>query len=123
MSTVFSMTPSREVHDVNVKTKKGRLFVIDIYKSCPGSYDSEVTVLDRISEISGSWLFKTEPASASANDNFKAAVELIQKYLVSIDPSDSIAKVHNPCNCPFVSESDQNSILSGLGISLNVHVN
>jgi len=117
------MTPLRKVHDVNVKTKKCRLFVIEIYESSPGSYDSTVTILDRVSNPSGSWLYNTEPAGASANDNFKAAVELIQNYLGSFDPSDIIAEVHNPCNCPFVSESDQNCIIYGLGISLNVNVN
>ena len=123
MSTFFSMTPFRNVHDANVKTTKGRLFVIDIYESSAGSYDSTVTVLDRISNPSGSWLYNTKPASASASDNFKAAVELIQNYLSSIDLSDSIAEIHNPCNCPFVSEADQNAIVSGLGISLTVRVN
>ncbi len=123
MSTVFSMTPLNNVHDANVKTTKGRLFVIDISESSAGSYDSTVTVLDRISNPSGSWLYNTKPASTSARDNFKAAVELIQSYLGSIDPSDSIAAIHNPCNCPFVSEADQNTIVSGLGIGLTVRVN
>jgi hypothetical protein len=123
MSTVFSMTPFRNVHDANIKTAKGRLFVIDIYESSAGSYDSTVTVLDRVSNPSSSWLYNTKSASVSANDNFKAAVELIQGYLGSIDPTDSIAEIHNPCNCPFVSEDDQNTIASGLGISTKVRVN
>jgi hypothetical protein len=68
-------------------------------------------------------LYNTKPASVSANDNFKAAVELIQGYLGSIDPTDSIVEIHNPCNCSFVSEDDQNTIASGLGISTKVRVN
>lgn len=123
MSTIFSMSPSRKVHDVNVKTAKGRLFVIDIYEVNAGSYDSTVTVLDRISNPSRSWLYDTKPASASANDNFKAAVELIQGYLGSTDPTDTIAEIHNPCNCPFIFEADQNTIATSLGLSARVLVN
>lgn len=123
MSTVFSISPFRNVHDVNVKTAKGRLFVIDIYESSSGNYESTVTVLDGVSNPPSSCLYNTNPVSALANDNFKAAVELIQGYLGSIDSTDSIAEIHNPCNCPFVSESNQNTIASGLGISTNVLVN
>ena len=123
MSTVFSLTPFRSVHDVNVKTSKGRMFVIDIYQSGDANYDSTVTVLDKISNPAGSWLYNTQLISVSANDNFTAAIKLIQSYLKSIDLTDSITEIHNPCNCPFVSEVDQNTIVSGVGISIKVRVN
>jgi hypothetical protein len=123
MSTVLTITPFRNVHDIDVKSTKGRAFVIDIYKSVFGTYDSTVTVLDRVSNPPGSWLYNTQPATASANDNFKSALELIQKYLAAKDSTDSISDIHNPCNCPFVSEIDQNFIASGLGIGKKVRVN
>lgn len=123
MSTVLTITPSRNVHDIDVKSTRGRAFVIDIYESVPGTYDSTVTVLDRVSNPPGSWLYNTQPATASANDNFKLALELIQSYLSANDSTDSISDIHNPCNCPFVSEADQSSIASGLGFSKKVRVN
>jgi len=123
MTTVLSISPSRKVHYVNVKTTKGRVFAIDIYESSVSNYDSEITVLDRISNTASSCVYNTDPASPSSNDNFKAALVLIQDYLAKIDSSDSIAKIHNPCNCPFVSESDQNTIASCLGMSITVVVN
>lgn len=122
-STVLTITPFRNVHDIDVKSAKNRAFVIDIYESVPGTYDSTVTVLDRVSNPPGSWLYNTQPATASANDNFKSALELIQNYLGANDSTDSIADIHNPCNCPFVSETDQNSIAAGLGFGKKVRVN
>lgn len=123
MSTVFSMSPSRNVHDVNVKTAKGRLFIIDICEVSAGNYDSTVTVLDRASNPPRSLLYGTKPVSASANDNFTAAVELIQGYLGLTDRTDTIAEIYNPCNCPFVFEADQNTIATSLGLNIKVRVN
>ena len=123
MSVVFSTSPSRNVHDINVKSKNGRAFVVDIYEQNASNYDSTVTVLDRVSSNPGSWLYNVTPATISGNDNFKAAVQLINQYLAAVDPADAISDVHNPCNCPFVAEQVQNQSLSILGINLQVRVN
>jgi hypothetical protein len=124
MSTVFSITPYRNVHEVTIKTEKGRFFVIDIYDSNSSNYDSTVTVFDRVSnQSSAGQLYNITPASSLANDNFEAAIVFIKSYLTSIDPTDPISEIHNPCNCPFVSENNQNTIASGLGISTKVRVN
>lgn len=123
MSTVLTTTPFRDVHDIDVKTTKGRVFVVYICHLMTNEYDSTVTVLDRVSKQQGSWMYETKPATKSAEDNFKAALELIQEYLVVQDSSDSITDIHNPCNCPFVSEADQNSIASILNLSIKVSVN
>jgi hypothetical protein len=122
MSTVFSVTPSRSVHDINVKSGEGRDFIIDIYQGNADIYDSTLIVLDNVSSTKGSWCYNTTPATSSANDNFKAAVELIQQYLSAVDANDSITDIYNPCNCPFVSEADQNKIVSSLGVSVTVRV-
>jgi hypothetical protein len=121
-TTVLSISPFRDVHDVDFITQKGRRFTVDIYKNA-GGFDSEVTVLDRVSSSPGSWLYKTKPASQSATDNFSAAVELIQDYLSQVDPADAVEDVHNPCNTPFISEAEQNNVLAQKGISLNVRIN
>lgn len=121
-TTVFSISPFRDVHDIEVTTTKWRRFTIDIYKN-NGGFDSEVTVLDRVSSNPGSWLYKTKPASSSAKDNFSAAVQLIQDYLAQVDAQDSVSDIHNPCNTPFISDGDQNSVLADKGLNLNVRVN
>lgn len=121
-TTVFSISPFRDVHDIEVTTTKGRRFTIDIYKNNDG-FDSEVTVLDRVSSNPGSWLYKTNPASASAQDNFSAAVQLIQDYLAQVDAQDSVKDIHNPCNTPFISDADQNAVLAQKGLNLNARVN
>jgi hypothetical protein len=123
MSTVFSLTPSRNVHDVNVKSKSGIFFIIDIYEQNSTQYDSTVTALDNITTNNGSWLYNVTPKTLSANDNFEAAIQLIIKYITTFDKADTITDVHNPCNCPFVSEPDQNNIISQLGVNVSVRVN
>lgn len=123
MSTVFSLTPFRNVHDVNVKSNSGISFVIDIYEQNNAQYDSTVTVLDNITTNKGSWLYNVTPNTVSANDNFEAAVQLIIQYITTFDKNDTIIDIHNPCNCPFVSEPDQKSILSKLGVNISVRVN
>lgn len=123
MSVVLSTSPSRKVHEINVKSKNGRAFVVDIYEQTKGKYESTVTVLDRVSPNPGSWLYDVTLAAVSGNDNFNAAVQLINQYLAAVDPADAISDVHNSCNCPFVQEQDQNQILSTLGINFQVRVN
>lgn len=123
MTTVFSAGPFRNVHSVNVESKNGRIFVIDIYQVAGVNFESTVTIFDKISTNPGSWIYETNPATTSANDNFNASIQLIQKYLAATDPTDTISDIHNPCNLPFVSEQDQNSILSSLKIDIIVRVN
>ncbi len=123
MSTVFSLTPFRNVHDIDIKSSNGISFTIDIYEQANNQYDSTVTVLDNLSANKGSWLYNVSPNTTSANDNFESAIQLISQYLAHYDSSGSIIDIHNPCNCPFVTEKDQNIILSKLQVGLNVRVN
>lgn len=80
-------------------------------------------VIDSVYKDSGSWLYNTTPSTPSASDNFEAAMELILKYLNSVDKTDSIIDIHHPCNCPFVLEANQKHILSGLGVNVAMRVN
>lgn len=121
-TTVISIGPFRDVHDIDVTTAKGRRCTIDIYKNNTG-FDSEVTIIDSVSSPSGSWVYNTKPTSDSAIDNFDAAIDLIKKYLSAVDTQDTITDVHNPCNTPFICEADQNSVLSGAGVPISVRVN
>ncbi|EIC9816991.1 MULTISPECIES: hypothetical protein [Vibrio] len=122
MSTVFSVSSVGELHDLNVKSKNGRHFVIDIIKKQGGQFFSNVTVYDP-SLASYGVIYETSPSTTSANDNYQASIQLIMAYLDSIDTADSIVDIHNHCNCPFVSENDQNVILAKLAIHLSVRVN
>lgn len=121
-TTVISIGPFRAVHDIVVTTTNGRCCTIGIYKNNNG-FDSEVTIIDGVSNPSGSWVYSTKPASDSAIDNFDAAIELIKKYLSQVDPQDSIKDIHNPCNTPFISETDQNIVLTNKVVSLRARVN
>lgn len=123
MTTVASISPYRSVHDIVARSKAKREFIIDIYENSPGHYESEVTALDLVSPNPGSWLYKIKPKSASAKDNYQASIELVIEYLRSVDSNDSVVDLHNPCNCPFVSQSDQDAINKSLGLSVTVRVN
>lgn len=124
MSIVFSVTPFRDVHDIKVKSENGRDFVVDIYEGNAGNFDSTVMVLDNVSTVRpGSWLYNTSPNTTAANDNFKAGIVFVQNYLKAVDAGDSIIDIHNPCNCAFVSQADQDAIISSLGLTIKVRVN
>lgn len=123
MSTVFTLYASRPCHDINFRSKNGRFFTLDIEEASSSVYESEVTVRDPLNPNKGSWVCKTKPASHSADDNFFGGITLIQDYLSKIDPTDAITEINNPCNCPFVSEPDQNRLLASAGMALTVTVN
>jgi hypothetical protein len=57
----FSISPFREVHDIKVKSKNGRTFVIDIYKGSNNQYDSTVMVLDPLTSPPNSSVYRVTP--------------------------------------------------------------
>jgi hypothetical protein len=110
------------VHDVQIKSVQGRDFVLDIVEKGTG-YESRVTIIDSISEPKESWACEITPATSSSTDNYKAGIESIKKYLAK-KGGDSIKDIHNPCNCPLISQEDQHKILSELGNDdVNIRVN
>jgi hypothetical protein len=123
MTSVLTNTPFRNVHCINVKSKTRRIFMVNIYDDNTSEYGSTITVIDNISTPASSIAYSVPSSSPSATDNFEAAITLITEYLNSKYSKDFIVDIHNPCNCPFISEADQNSILPKLEINLNVRVN
>jgi len=121
--TVFSMTSLFELHDINVKTKKGRRFVIDIAERTKGTFDSSLTVTDNITSGSVSVCSGVLASGPSATDCFEAALQHVARYLEAVDADDQIASIHNPCNCPFVPRADQERIANSLGIAAPISVN
>lgn len=110
-NAIFSVIPLRDIHDIDVTTSKGRRFIVDIYQNESG-FDSEVTILDGTSINPVSCVCKTPAIKLSAIDNFAAAINLIKSYLLERDPKDAIKDIHNPCNTPFITEAEQNDLLS-----------
>lgn len=121
-NTVFSTRFFTEVHDIEIKTQKGRRFIIDISKN-DNEFSSTVTVLDVVSGKTTALLYNISPASPSALDNFIAAVTLVKSYLSEHDSEDNIQDIHNPCNTPFINQEEQNDALAHQGIPISVRVN
>lgn len=123
MTTVFTLPPWRKVHDINVKSAKGCRFTIDIYQDFnQGRYDTTVTVFATDLTLPGV-VYTVQPAGPEPSDHLKTALEKVRDYLKQGDPTDAIADIHNPCNCPFVSKPDQEQIASSLGITVPIRVN
>jgi hypothetical protein len=120
VSVVFSMPPWRTVHESELATRNGRHFDIDIYRDSQGRHESTVTVYE-IGSAPG-WVFPIDPAAKPPGNDFKSALEWIQVYLKQVDPSDEVTDINNPCNCPFVSQTDQTEIAAALGITAPVRV-
>lgn len=124
MTIVASVGPLRRVQDIEVASKSGRSFTVDIYEfGSGGQFESEVIVRDAISNPATALSYRTKPASASAADNFRASIELIVSYLKVVDAKDSVDAVHNPCNDPFVKKDAQDQILTSLGVHVSATVN
>jgi hypothetical protein len=122
VSVAFSIPPWRSVHDFNVSTRNGRRLVIDIYRDNQDHYETTVTVYE-IGSVPGR-VFLIDSSPKPPEEHFKSALEWIhQKYLKQVDPSDAVTDIHNPCNCPFVSQADQARIATSLGITAPIRVN
>ena len=118
MTVVFSISPSREVHDIEVETKNGRKFVIDIYRATTfAMFNADVTVRDPIPPNAGSWTYKVIPSSLNSPSIFQAALDLILQYISELDPTDSIVSVINPYNFPLVDLMSQNLALTNRNLS------
>ncbi|MEO5929652.1 MAG: hypothetical protein ABIR47_06950 [Candidatus Kapaibacterium sp.] len=108
---------------MNIKSEQGRSFIIDILEEAPGSYRSSITVLDNVTVPPVSWGYEVESLAISAGESFETSLKLIVAYLKDVDSNDMISDIHNPCNCPFVTEMDQNAIVSKLALGIVVRVN
>lgn len=124
-SVVFSMGPWRTVHEIVVKTAAGRSCSILIHEEPAGGYDTSVVISDPVGlePKAVDCSVRTTTATSTAKDHFEEALKLIEAYLASVAKTDAMVDFHNPCNCPFVSESDQNAILSAKGLKHTVRVN
>lgn len=114
METVFSMSNWKDVHDINISTEAGRHFSVDITKSETTGFDASVTVEDEVSDNSGSWIFSTVANGSTDREVFELFIGFVLRYLAEVDTTDSISKVINPCNDPFVKVHIQNEILASL---------
>ncbi len=123
MSTILTVGSLKEIHDLNVESNNGINFIIDICKLSDENFESMVTIRDSVTANKGSWLHKISSEGNSAQDNFKESIVFIQRYIHQYDDGDHITKIHNPCNCPFVTKEEQIDILRELDIEIPVGVN
>ena len=123
MVTTLPLPLSRPVHEIRVKSKNGRLFTVDIHRNGNMQHDSTVIAFDPNKPNKGSWFYSVGCTTTSAANNFIESLKLILAYFEIYDPLDEITEINNPCNCPFLSEADQNNILSALNIKQCVSIN
>ncbi|HGP3873428.1 TPA: hypothetical protein ACLKPY_004638 [Klebsiella pneumoniae] len=119
-TTVFSLGPFRELHDLNIYTSKKRFFIANIFKDS-NNYKGDLLVLDNISK--NSIHHNLSRMSPLPEDIFLEQLDLIRSYLRTQGDNDFIAKIHNPCNTPFISLSDQQLIVNNQGINVTLTVN
>lgn len=122
-TTCLDIESFGEEHSISVESKNGYRYSISICKDGRGNYKSNVIFHENTSTTKDNWEYSVLPASTSIEDNFKSSIEQIQKHLSSADPKDAILDIHNSCNCPFISEPQQNNVLKRMGVSLKVRVN
>ena len=119
-NTVFSLSPFRELHDLNIYTSKNRIFIVNMFKES-NPYKGDLLVLDNVSR--NSIHHNLSVMSPQPEDVFVAQLDLIRNYLIAQGDDDFIEKIHNPCNAPFISLKDQQTIVNNQGINVAVTVN
>jgi hypothetical protein len=115
-----------DVHEIAIRTSLGRSFSIEIHRpSYGGPFATEVLIRERTGPQPRTWALLVDGTTpeSTAKDHFSGALDLVEKYLAQFAPADLVVDIHNPCNCAFVSEADQNAILAARGINKTVRIN
>ncbi|MBB3916021.1 hypothetical protein [Rhizobium fabae] len=122
---VLTVSPWRDVHEIVVKTKEKRSCSIMIHKEPAGGYETNVLISDPVSPQPKTWdyLLDSTMPSSTAKQHFEDSLKLITGYLKQFAPTDQMVSFHNPCSAPFVSEPDQNAVLTAMGFNITVTVN
>lgn len=119
-NSVFSLGTSRELHNINVSTINGRIFIINIFKETNG-YSGDFVVLDKASGHSEYYVLSN--FKVNAEDIFVDGLDAVINYLSLKNDCDSINDIHNPCNTPFIGQHTQDQLAQGKNIQINVRVN
>lgn len=117
-NSVFVLGAFRELHDINVSTNQGRMFIINIFKENNG-FSGDIAILDKLSNNSSYYVISNLLPSAS--DIFSSGIDAVLTYLSQYN--DKINDIHNPCNTPFINSQAQNTIIQNKGLNLTVRVN
>lgn len=120
ITTVFSTSPFFYLHDIRVTTVKGRVFTINILEHS-NTYSGDLNILEIGTGPCINYPLKQRTPNAELI--FDEALDTIVKYLNYQNDNDTINDIHNPCNTPFVSKSDQQKILQTKAINVTVRVN
>lgn len=96
-----------------------------IHEQPGGGYETNVPISDPVSPQPKTWnyLLESTTPTSTATEHFEDSLKLIKAYLAQFAPTDEMIDYHNPCNCPFVSEPDQNAVLATMGVGETVRVN
>lgn len=124
MSTIFTISHWREVHEIVVKTQAGRVCIILLHDDENDGFQTNILIADTLSSRPGTWDFQldtTTPVS-TAREHFEESLNLIGAYLQQFSANDEIVSANNPFQTPFLSEGDQNAVLKALGYPFSVTV-
>lgn len=94
---------------------------VHILKVQDTKFSSEISVFDPEFNSNYSYLVPISGVYASAGEAFDAAVKWVTDWLRT--KKQIARKINNPCNCEFLSATDQQAILKMYGIETPVEVN
>lgn len=113
------MTP---IQEIQISTNGNALHTIHIIRPSRSTmFGAEVIVYDPQLDTNCSSLVPISGSFPTASDAFQAAFKWVSGWLQS--KSQTASKINNPCNCEFLSATDQESIVRQCGIQLTVEVN
>ncbi|WPP47052.1 hypothetical protein [Pseudomonas sp. AN-1] len=110
------------IQEIQISTSGNALHTIHIIQpSQSTTFGAEVIVYDPQFNTSYSSLVPISGSFPTASDAFEAAFKWVNGWLQA--KSQTASKINNPCNCEFLSATDQESIIRQCGIQITVEVN
>ena len=108
------------VQEINISTKNRRLFFVHLECWREDHFECKLAAIDLGPKLQAFATFGPYAKAPTALSAFRALIDGLRAEIASIDPTDSVTIIDNPCNAEFVSAPDQQNI-AGRNVVIKVN--
>lgn len=108
------------IQEIQIGTKNKRVFFVHLEKWSETHFECKLAAINLGPQLPADATFGPFANGESANSAYKSLISGLSSALASLDATDSIAEVNNPCNTEFVTSDEQKEIL-GEGVIVKVN--
>jgi hypothetical protein len=108
------------IQEIQIVTKNNRVFFMHLEKWSETHFECKLAAINLGPQLPADAKFGPFANGESANSAYKLLISELSSVLATLDATDSIAKVNNPCNTEFVTSEEQKEIL-GHGVIVKVN--